>query len=192
MVDAARRFSLKARSNGSLILLASEMRSSPTKYAVLFALIGSMSAACHRTGPRVATTPSTSPSLEHCWWAAYRTAMPPDSVTARYAAAYTTLGLSNSSWSHLADTAWAEAGPTTLVREGGTGIFTARVVAYRRGDTTFVRPFDAVHPVGPANVSGLAIGFCGEASRVAKAGTTAPPNEEPDDSLPLWRRRPTH
>ena len=167
------------------------MRVPPIKHAVLFALVGALSAGCHRIGPRVTTTSLTSQE-EHCWWAAYRTAMPPDSVAARYAGAYTTLGLSNSSWSHLADTAWAEAGPTPLTREGGNGIYAARVVALRRGDTTLVRPFNAIQPVGPANVGGLHIAFCGEASRAAKAQTTAPPNEEPDDSLPLWRRRPTH
>lgn len=165
------------------------MRIPPTKYAVLL-LVGSLSAACHRTGPQVASTPLTSPQWEHCWWAALRTAMPPDSVAARYARAYETLGLANAGWSHQGDTAWAEAGPSTVAREGGSGILTARVVAYRRGDTTLVRPFSSVQPVGPANLGALYIGFCGEVIRAAKAETTAPPNEERDDSLPLWRRRP--
>ena len=119
--------------------------------------------------------------------------MLPDSVAARYAGAYTTVGLSNSGWSHLADTAWAEAGPTALLREGRTWIYAGRVVAIRRGDTTFFRPFNALQPDdGSGNATAHRIEFCGEVSRAAKAGGTAPRDEEPDDSLPLWRRRPTH
>jgi hypothetical protein len=118
--------------------------------------------------------------------------MTPDSVAARFARAYESLGLANASWSHQADTAWAEAGPSTVVREGASGIVRARVVAYRRGDTTLVRPFSSVQPEGSANLGALYIGFCGEVIRAAKAETTQPPSEEPDDSLPLWRRRPTH
>ena len=168
------------------------MRISPTRHAALLVLLWVLSAACHRAAPRVTSTPLSPPRWEHCWWAALRSAMPPDSVAARYARAYESLGLANAGWSHLADTAWAEAGPSTLVREGGSGTLAARVVAYRRGDTTLVRPFISVQPVGSVNLGALAIGFCGEVIRAAKAGTTQPPNEEPDDSLPLWRRRPTH
>jgi len=118
--------------------------------------------------------------------------MPPDSVAARYARAYETLGLSNAGWSHLADTAWAEAGPSTRTRGVTSGIVSLRVVAYRRGDTTLVRPFNSVQLVGSGNLGALAIGLCGEVIRAAKAETTQPFNEEPDDSLPRWRRRPTH
>jgi hypothetical protein len=118
--------------------------------------------------------------------------MPPDSVAARFARAYDSLGLANAGWSHQADTAWAEAGPSTVAREGASGIVRARVVAYRRGDTTLVRPFSSVQPTGPANLGSLYIGFCGDVIRAARAGTTQPSNEEPDDTLTLWRRRPTH
>ena len=134
-----------------------------------------------------------SPSYEHCWWAAYRTAMSPDSVAARYASAFTTVGLSNSRWSHLADTAWAEAGPTPLVRNAGTRTYSGRVVAIRRGDTTFFRQFNAVQ-LQPADSGGrgaLAIGFCLDMNRAAMTGGIAPRDEEPDDAMPLWRRRPT-
>lgn len=168
------------------------MRIPPTTYAVLLTLTGSLSAGCHRTAARVASTAPASPQWEHCWWAAHRTALPPDSVAARFARAYESLGLANASWSHQADTAWAEAGPSPVAREGVSGIVRARVVAYRRGDTTLVRPFSAVQSTGPSNIGALYIGFCGDVIRAAKAGTTQPPNEEPDDSLPLWRRRPTH
>jgi hypothetical protein len=119
--------------------------------------------------------------------------MSPDSVAARYSRAYTTVGLSNSSWSHLADTAWAEAGPTALMREGDTLTYAGRVVAIRRGDTTFFRPFDALKPDdGTGKGTAHRIGLCGDVSRAALTGGTAPYEEEPDDTLPLWRRRPMH
>jgi hypothetical protein len=63
------------------------------------------------------------------------------------------------------------------------------VVAYRRGDTTFVRPFVAVRSDGEVNFGRLAIPLCGDAIRAAHAGLTAPREEEQDDSLPVWRRR---
>ena len=128
----------------------------------------------------------------HCWWAAYRTAMPPDSVAARYAQAFTTVGLAGAGWSRQADTAWAQAEPTLLTRPAGVGTYAMRVVAYRRGDTTFFRPFNAVRANEGANLGAMAIGFCGDVSRASKVPATAPYDEERDDSLPLWRRRPTH
>ena len=81
---------------------------------------------------------------------------------------------------------------SAVAREGASGMVRARVVAYRRGDTTLVRPFSAVQPPGAANLGALTIGFCGEMIRAAKAATSQPPKEEPDDSLPLWRQRPMH
>jgi hypothetical protein len=169
------------------------MRPSVAVHATLLMLTSALSAGCHRSAVKPAPTPRVSLDGEHCWWAAYRTAMSPDSVAARYAAAYTIVGLSNSSWSHLADTAWAEAGPTPLEREGDTRTYSGRVVAIRRGDTTFFRPFVALQPDdGTGKAGGLGIGFCAEVSRAALTGGTAPRDEEPDDTLPLWRRRPTH
>ena len=108
----------------------------------------------------------------------------------RYSRAFSTLGLSGAEWSQAADTAWAEAGPTVLERAGSKAICAARVVAYRRGDTTLVRPFIAVRPGDSTFVGRLFIPFCGDVIRAAEASTTQPPNEEREDSLPLWRRRP--
>jgi hypothetical protein len=133
--------------------------------------------------------PTSWPEESHCWWARYRTAIPPDSVAVRYARAFATLGLSGAGWSHQADTAWAQGGPTVLSRPSGTGLFAARVVAYRHGETTFVRPFNAVRSSDEGNLGRLSIEFCGDASRAAHAETTTIKQEEPDDSLPVWRRR---
>jgi hypothetical protein len=164
------------------------MRSRLAIHALLLG-VGALSAGCHRSRAETVSTPTSWPEEDHCWWAAHRTAIPPDSVAVRYAQAFATLGLSGAGWSHQADTAWAEGGPAVLARPAGTGLYAARVVAYRRGDTTFVRPFLAVRSAGEVNAGRLAIEFCGDAIRAAKAGLTAPREEERDDSLPVWRRR---
>jgi hypothetical protein len=135
---------------------------------------------------------------EHCWWAAFRTVLPPDSVAARSARAYTALGLTGARWARLADTAWATAGPTALADGAGGvagGVYAARVVAFRRGDTTVFRPFVAARARGAvgadsAGPGALTISFCGAIGRAAQAGGTAPRDPEPDDSLAQWRRRP--
>lgn len=132
----------------------------------------------------------------HCWWAAFRTALPPDSVAVRSARAYATLGLAAGRSGRLADTAWAEAGPTVLAGPSRAGAYAARVVAYRRGDTTYYRPFLSVTPRDAATradsgrLTRERIGFCGEIGRGAQIGGTAPAGEEPDDASPRWRRRP--
>lgn len=150
---------------------------------------------------RAAVAPAPAwPAEAHCWWAAFRTALPPDSVASRSARAYTTLGLARARWASRADTACAEAGPTPLAGpERGGVLYAARVVAYRRGDTTFYRPFVGVRPPqaeiaagDSSRVSGQRIAFCGAIGGTAQAGGTAPRDPERDDSLPVWRRRPWH
>jgi hypothetical protein len=100
------------------------------------------------------------------------------------------LGLSRAEWSHRADTAWAQAGPSVLTDSGRVGTYAARVVALRRGDSTVFRTFVALRSSTSSDVAREQIGFCGETMRMAKAEATAPRIEEPDDALPIWRRRP--
>ena len=161
-------------------------------HATLLALTSALSVGCHRRTVQTAVTPRATLGEEHCWWSAFRTAMPPDSVAAHYARAFTMVGLSGAGWAQLGDTAWAQAEPTFLSRPEGVGTYAARVVAYRRGDTTFFRPFNAVEATGPANLGAMGLGFCQNVMRAAQTGGAAPRDEEPDDSLPLWRRRPLH
>lgn len=168
------------------------MRHSVAVHATLLALASALSAGCHRPKAQTAVTPRATLEEGHCWWAAYRTTMPPDSVAAHYARAFTTVGLTGAGWAQLGDTAWAQAEPTFLSRPEGAGTYAGRVVAYRHGDTTFFRPFNAVQATGPANLGAMSIGFCQDVSRAAHTGGAAPRDEEPDDSLPLWRRRPLH
>lgn len=166
------------------------MRAAIAIRATLLAIAGTLIAACHRPDVQTASKSLGWPGEEHCWWLPLRTAMPPDSVAARYARAYAALGLSGTGWLRRADTAWAEGAPTALSRPASTGVYAARVVAYRHGDTTFVRPFVAVRTDDAVNTGNLTIPFCGDVAREAKALTTAPRDGAPDDSALVWRRRP--
>ena len=150
---------------------------------------GSLIAGCRRTPAAATSAPLAWPAEERCWWAPFRTVLPPDSVAVRFARAYTTLGLTGATWSHRADTAWAQAGPSALSDSARRGTYAARVVAFRRGDTTLFRPFVATPPdaLNPARDQ---IAFCGETMRVSRPLAIAPRVEEPDHALPLWRRRP--
>jgi hypothetical protein len=165
------------------------MRRTPTVLVALSTAAGSMIAGCRRPPAETTSAALAWPAEERCWWAPFRTALPPDSVAVRFARAYTTLGLTGATWSHRADTAWAQAGPSVLADSARRGTYAARVVAFRRGDTTLFRPFVATPPDAP-NPARDQIAFCGETMRVSRPLAIAPRVEEPDHALPLWRRRP--
>jgi len=142
--------------------------------------------ACHRNTVRTTAIPMVQwPSEQHCWWAAFRTTMPPDSIAMRFSYALESIGLSGGSSGSLADTAWAQAGPTTLVGDR-VGRYAARVVAIRFGDSTRLRPFVAAD----TSVGGRLIGMCGDLMSRAAVRAFAPRQQEADDSSPRWRRRP--
>src|SRR3954453_21610087 len=69
------------------------------------------------------------PTEEHCWWAAYRTPLPPDSVADRFSRAFARSGLSDVRAGTLGDTAWSQAGPTTLGDSTRARAYAMRVVA---------------------------------------------------------------
>jgi hypothetical protein len=154
--------------------------------AAVVALVG-----CRRPPAATSSGPRLLPAEERCWWAPFRSMLPPDSVAVRFARAFAALGLTDGRWSHLGDTAWAEAGPSVLSDSIhiATGTYAARVVAFRRGDTTLFRTFVATPGVAPS-VARDNIMFCGETMRAAKTGALAPRVEEADDASPVWRRRP--
>lgn len=162
-----------------------------------------VAAACHRPARPVVSpaAPALAVGEEaYCWSAAFRTALPPDSVAVRSARAYAALGFTGARWDRLADTAWAESTPTVLTRNEGPRAYRARVVAFRRGDTTVFRPFVAagVLPPRASNADSGAhtrarFDLCGAIGRTAGNGGTAPrapSDDERDDGLPAWRRRP--
>lgn len=150
--------------------------------------------------PAPATPAPARAEEEHCWWTVFRTDLPPDTVAVHFVRAYTGAGLGGASWAHLADTAWAHAGPTVLGGARGGGTYEARVVAYRQGDSTSFRHYTSITPPsggwappldsvqGPA---GGHVGFCDEVGRAALVHGISPqrqPNAE--DSLPVFRQRP--
>lgn len=159
-------------------------------------------AACHRTAP-----PPPAPvtlAEHHCWWAVFRTPLPPDSVAVHFARAFDELGLRGGRWKQRGDTTWASADPTRLDSWSG-GTFSARVVAVRMGDSTHFRHFVGVAPPAggwPAahdsvaadgrhfaiDPAGAAIGFCGALGRAARVHGTAPADPDGEVKLDIWTR----
>lgn len=142
--------------------------------------------ACHRTTPRASTiTASRWPTEQHCWWAAFRTTMPPDSVETRFETALEAIGFARGHRGSLGDTSWAQAGPQVLPAPE-TGVYASRVVAIRLGDSTRTRIFVG----GDSVANARSIPMCAEIMRRATLRAFAPRDEERDDSAPQWRRRP--
>jgi hypothetical protein len=140
-----------------------------------------------------------------CWWAVFRTALPPDSVAEHFVRAFDKLGLTRASWTQRGDTTWAHAGPTKLDADWRGATYAARVVAYRRGDSTHFRHFVSVAPPAGGwaasydsvtadgrhvaiNPAGASIGFCGMLGRAAAVHGTAPREPDGEEMLPLWTR----
>jgi hypothetical protein len=163
------------------------MRRAASRLVVLTVTAAVLLIGCRRPGVAAGSTPLVPPPEEFCWWRPYRTAQSPDSVAARTSRAFSTLGLTGATWTRQADTAWAQAGPTALADSShAAGPYSARVVAFRRGDSTSFRTL----VVTPSNRGSETIPFCGDILRTAKAGAVTPTAESPDDTLAVWRRRP--
>lgn len=171
------------------------------------ALLAALGAAtgCHRRplGERAAPAAiDESP----CWWTVFRTTLPVDTVTAHLVTAFSTLGLTGARSSQLGDTAWASAGPTRLDGWSG-GTYSARMVAFRRGDSTLYRYFVVASPpaggwapaydsvtiagrVVGVNPAASAIGFCQTIAKVSNNHGTSPGEPNGEESLAVWRFRP--
>lgn len=164
-------------------------------------MIAALAAACHRPAP-AAPAPAAL-SERHCWWAVFRTTLPPDSVAEHFVHAFDQLGLRGGAWNQRGDTSWAHAEPTPLAAWHG-GTYSARVVAFRVGDSTHFRHFVSVGPpaggwpasydsvtadgrhvsLSPAN--GSPIGFCGALGRAAMVHGTAPREPDGEEKLHIW------
>jgi len=159
-------------------------------------------AGCHRA-PAAAPAPVVLQE-NHCWWAVFRTTLPPDSVAVHFVRAFEQLGLRGGTWTDRGDTTWAHAAPTKLAGWHG-GTFNARVVAYRVGDSTHFRHFVAIAPPAngwPAaydsvaadgrrfaiNPAAAPIAFCGALGRAAQVHGTAPRDPDGEEKLDLWTR----
>lgn len=181
---AGAEFRVRRRSSlGARNPIAPKYRRRALSLRMMAILVGS---ACHRTGAGAPPSPTTRwPPEQHCWWAAYRTTMAPDSVATQFEAALESIGFARGHTRSLGDTAWAEAGPTALAAMQA-GTYAARVVAIRMADSTHVRVF-----VGADSIAGgRLIPMCGEIMSRAALRAVAPREQEPDDSTPRWRRRP--
>lgn len=174
------------------------MRRSLISLAILTALGGMVAGGCHRRLLTTIPTAAHKANEEHCFWTAFRTTLPPDTVASRYVQAFTSLGLSAASASHLADTAWANAGPTVIAFPEGRNTYAARVVAYRRGDTTLYRAFVTVTappggwstPDDSGHVGARTIPFCGRMARAAQVHGTTSGMPGALEVSEVWRSRP--
>jgi hypothetical protein len=153
-----------------------------------------LAAGCHRAVPSMPSPVAL--KEEHCWWAVFHTPLPADTVAARFAQAFTTIGFTGARSGHLADTAWASAGPTELGGRWGGATYAARVVAYRQSDTTRFRHFLAAGLPAQAaaddtaRMSGRLIGLCGELGRASATHGTAPRAPNGEETLGVWKRYP--
>ena len=172
-------------------------------HAAVLAVIGTAGvASCRRPEP-VAPVPLTLKE-QYCWWAVFRTALPPDSVALHFVDAFRALGLQDGAWTQRGDTVWAHSAPTTLPGWYRATV-RARVVAYRVGDSTHFRHFVAVAPPSGGwpppydsvtsdgrhvtlSPSGSPTGFCGTLGRAARVHGTAPPDPDGEEKLELWTR----
>jgi hypothetical protein len=169
--------------------------------AKLVPLVAAVGAGCHRPAP--AAPMPVALQEHHCWWAVFRTALPPDSVAEHFVRAFSQLGLRGGTWSQRGDTTWAHAEPTPLAA-WHSAMYSARVVAFRVGDSTHFRHFAGIaSPAGgwpasddsvtadgrhvslsPANDS--PIGFCGALGRAAQVHGTAPREPDGEEKLDIW------
>ena len=132
----------------------------------------------------------------HCYWAVFRSPLPPDSLAVHFQRAYSALGLTNATWTRQADTVWAHAGPTPLNGDLASAVAESRVVGYLRNDSTYFRHYVAVLPPpggwphDTVNVTARQIEFCGEIGKAAAVNGWAPRNPDGEETLKVWTRMP--
>jgi hypothetical protein len=158
-------------------------------------------AGCRSSAPVTATRgePTAAvPTRTFCWWTLLRTALPPDSVAARFANAYQRVGLLGVSSSRRGDTASAYAGPTLLADGSNSAMYESRIVAFRQADSSSFRYSVDVKPAqsreaqaeggnqrAPDNLE-----FCALIAKAAAVRWSTParrPNA--DDSVSVWLPR---
>jgi hypothetical protein len=138
---------------------------------------------CHQ--PRVETAPEPVLAEQHCWWSVFSAPLPLDSVTNRFARAFSDAGLAAASPSRAADTTVVRAKATHLGKYGGA-VFAARFVGYQIHDSTHFRYYVAASPEA---TSAQRIGLCHEIASAAAVGATAPRDPDGEETLPVWSRR---
>jgi hypothetical protein len=141
---------------------------------LLFAL--TLSAGCRRPVP-ARLDPST-PVEEYCWWAVQRTVQPTSSVAARFDTAFKAVGLTTLSRT-FGDTIWVSGAPARV--DSASKIFSARAVAFARGDSTYYRVYASALDH---------ISSCIHISKVAAVPTVTPREPTGEESLGVWTRHP--
>lgn len=179
------------------------MRRYSSSAAALMILSALSGVGCHRQ--HVATARAhgalASPDWDYCWWAAMRTTIPPDSVAVRFERGFTAIGLTDATWAHSADTAWAHAGPTPL-RDGEQQLpagvtYESRAVAYATGDSTHFRYWFRTNPPqgGWARAADSVeatrpFAICGRIAQAADIQSSVPKFPTGEETLAVWRHRP--
>jgi hypothetical protein len=144
---------------------------------------GSSGAACHRP-VQLQPVQASATVEDYCWWAVFSTAVPLDTVAVHFAHAFSNLGLSDVRSSRLGDTIRVQAGPSVMHRFNDAAI-SARVVAYRRGDSTHFREYTTGPTRGFPRIS-----FCAEIGRASAVNAFAPREPDGEEKLSVWTRRP--
>ena len=138
---------------------------------------------------RIATAPT---GENPCWSYVASSPLTPEQVARRYMDAFRAVGLDDPMWFAHADTAWAITHPVALADPAHRARYAARVVAYRRGDSTrfrqYVTPLAGAHPApgDSARTPGLA-DVCAEIARAAAIDATASSAPRGDETISVWR-----
>ena len=176
------------------------------KLALCAAAAITLVAACQRQAPATGAAPVTTAETP-CWWTVYRTDLPLGAVAVRLADAFSNLGLTDAKLVQHGDTAWANAGPTRIAARFG-GTFSARAVAFQRGDSTLYRYFVTAEPppggwrkgydsvtVTGAHISVIpassALAACAAISSHAQTGGKAPKAPNGEERVAIWSSRPS-
>jgi hypothetical protein len=153
-----------------------------TRLLVVTLLPAALLSGCHRASPpTVAAFPAA--HEDYCWWTAFRTDVPVDTVAARFRLAFSSLGLTVSDASTLADTAWVNASARAV--DSHSEVVGARMVAYRIGDSTHFRSY-----VTLLRPSDQTISTCAQIAQKAAVRALAPRTLDGEEKLDVWRRRP--
>lgn len=150
-----------------------------------------------RHRPLAAPTPAVAQE-DYCWAYVQSSPFPADSVAARFANAFSVVGLTNARWDHQGDTAWATAALTELPGPPGGVQFASRVVGYQKGINTHYRFYVTVQapPQGwqkadtaDAAATRRLLGACSAIAKAAAVQATAPRVATGEESLSVWGRK---
>ena len=136
---------------------------------------------------------ATAPTAENpCWSYVASSPLTPDRVARRYMDAFHAVGLDDPMWFTHADTAWALTHAPTLADSARGARYAARVVAYRKGDSTHFRQYvtrlagTQATSGDSASTPGVAA-VCARITRAAAMDVTAPTAPTGDETLGVWR-----